>query len=230
MAGTTRRADLSLEKSSRYRAGAASIKQLVQIFKCAVKRSRLVSIPLMLALGVGLSACQTDSSFGPVMRNAPPPEPYSVGSYLEPGDKLKVIVYGEDTLTGAYEISPDGNLTMPLVGSVRAGGTTRRQLEMSLASAYASGHFLKDPRISIADVSYRPVYVLGEVSTPGRYVYVAGLDVLTAITTAGGFTYRADRSTVLIRHFGDPSWQKYPLSAPLPVAPGDLIRVTERFF
>lgn len=230
MAGTSSRTELSRKKSRRYPAGAPSIKQLVQIFKCAVRQSRLASICLMLVLGVGLSACQTDNSFGPVIRNAPPPEPYSVGSYLEPGDKLKVIVYGEDTLTGAYEISPEGNLTMPLVGSVRAAGTTRRQLEMSLASAYSGGHFLKDPRISIADVSYRPVYVLGEVLTPGRYVYVAGLDVLTAVATAGGFTYRADRSTVLIRHPGDPSWQKYSLSAPLPVAPGDLIRVTERFF
>jgi protein involved in polysaccharide export with SLBB domain len=153
-----------------------------------------------------------------------------VASHLQSGDQLKVIVFGEDALSGIYDISPDGTVTMPLIGSVRAAGRTTSDLARVLTQAYASGKFLQEPKISISVVSYRPFYIFGEVLTPGKYPYTSGLNVLTAVATAGGFTYRASKSSVLIRHAGDDVWQEYSLAAPILLQPGDLIRVPERYF
>lgn len=182
-----------------------------------------------LAIATGLAACQTD--FGPVV-SSPDPVVLSSGetSRLQPGDKVKVIVYGEDSLSGIYDISPTGTVSMPLIKPIVATGRTTGELERALSDAYRSGGLLREPRVTVSDVTFRPIYVLGEVQTPGRYDYTSGLDVLTAVTTAGGFSYRANKTTVLIRHPGEDVWRQYSLAAPLPVAPGDLIRVTERYF
>jgi len=168
--------------------------------------------------------------YGPVATDSVPVTPYNVASHLQPGDQLKVIVYGEDALSGLYEISPAGTISMPLIGPVMAAGHTRADVERAIANAYSSGKFLQEPKITVSVVSYRPFYVLGEVLHPGQYPYVSDLDVLTAVATAGGFTYRASRTNVLIRHPGEAVWQQYSLAAPLPIVPGDLIRVPERYF
>ena len=179
-------------------------------------------------MGVQLGGCYTE--YGPVVTDSEPVAPYRVGSRLQTGDQLKVIVFGEDALSGIYEISPSGSVTMPLVGSVMAAGRTTSEVGHALTRAYAAGKFLQDPKISVSVVSYRPFYIFGEVTTPGKYAFASGMDVLTAVSTAGGFTYRASRSTVLIRHPGEEVWQEYSLAAPLLIQPGDLIRIPERYF
>jgi protein involved in polysaccharide export with SLBB domain len=182
----------------------------------------------ILAIGLQLGGCLND--YGPVTTDSVPIAPYSVASHLETGDQLKIIVFGEDALSGIYEISPAGSIAMPLVGSIQAAGRTRSELEHALTRAYASGKFIQEPKITVSVVSYRPIYVLGEVTTPGKYAYTTGVDVLTAVATAGGFTYRASKTSVLIRHDGDEVWQEYSLGAPILVEPGDLIRIPERYF
>lgn len=183
---------------------------------------------VVLAIGLQLMGCYTD--YGPVTTDSVPTAPFNVASRLQSGDQLKVIVFGEDALSGIYEISPDGTITMPLVGSVRAAGRTTSDLARILTRAYLTGKFLAEPKISVSVISYRPFYIFGEVVTPGRYPYTSGLDVLTAVATAGGFTYRASRTSVLIRHPGDDIWQEYSMAAPIIIQPGDLIRVPERYF
>jgi protein involved in polysaccharide export with SLBB domain len=182
----------------------------------------------VLAIGLQLGGCFTD--YGPVVVYSPPVAPFGVALRLQTGEELKINVYGEEALSGVYDISPGGTITMPLIGPIVAAGLTKEQLESALTTAYASGKFLQDPKISVFVATYRPFYIFGEVQTPGRYAYTTGLDVLTAVATAGGFTYRADKSTVLIRHPGENLWREYSLAAPLPVVPGDLIRITERYF
>ena len=144
--------------------------------------------------------------------------------------QAEIIVYGEASLSGTYEISPDGTITMPLIGSIKVGGQTRSEIERVITYAYASRRFLIAPQVTISDVTYRPVYILGEVLTPGKYPYAIGLDALTAIATAGGFTVRAGRSSVAIRHDNERVWREYSLASPLPIEPGDLIRVSESYF
>jgi protein involved in polysaccharide export with SLBB domain len=183
---------------------------------------------VVLAVGLQLGGCYTD--YGPVTTDSVPATAYNVASHLQSGDQLKVIVFGEDALSGIYDISPAGTITMPLIGSVPAAGRTTSEVARALTRAYASGKFLQEPKVSVSVVSYRPFYIFGEVLTPGRYPYTSGLNVLTAVATAGGFTYRASKTSVLIRHPGDDVWQEYSLATPVLIQPGDLIRVPERYF
>ena len=190
---------------------------------------RFVRYAAILAIGLQLAGCYTD--YGAVTGEPDPiVPPTSVASVLAPGDTIKVTVYGEDALTGSYTIDPAGYITLPLIKRVKAAGLTRSQLEHELTGEFVGGKYLQDPKIAVDLVSLQPIYVLGEALRPGAYPYTSGLNVLTAITLAGGFTYRASRTTVLVQHRGEVVWQEYPLSASVTVAPGDLIRVPERYF
>jgi len=79
-------------------------------------------------------------------------------------------------------------------------------------------------------LTFRPFYILGEVTKPGTYPYTAGLTVLNAVATAGGFTYRANKVVVFIKRNGATSEVKTELTPSVLVAPGDTIRIGERFF
>lgn len=185
---------------------------------------------LLFALGPVVAGCQPDRSFGPVSAYSAPLERYTDALPLQRGDQLKIVVYGEEALSGVYDVDPNGAITMPLVGPIRVAGKNRNQIEKIIARTYADRNLLLDPRVTVADVSYRPIFLLGEVEHPGKYPYAAGLDVLTAVATAGGFTFRASKTSVFIRHSQDEFWQEYSLAEPLPLGPGDLIRVPERYF
>jgi protein involved in polysaccharide export with SLBB domain len=156
--------------------------------------------------------------------------PAIIGSVLQSGDVIKVTIYGEDALTGSYTINPSGDIAMPLVGTIRAAGLTRSALEREIVRRYVGGKYLQEAKVTVDIVTFLPIYVVGETLRPGAYPYTSGLNVLTAITLAGGVTYRASRTSVLIEHAGETVWQQYPFSSAVLVAPGDLIRVPERYF
>jgi protein involved in polysaccharide export with SLBB domain len=183
----------------------------------------------VFAIGLQVAGCYTD--YGPIAATPDPvPLASSVATRLEAGETLKVNIYGEEALTGAYVINPAGDIVMPLVGTVRAAGRTRSELEREIANKYSKGKYLQEPKVAVDVTAYRPIFVLGETLRPGAYPYTSGLNVMTAITQAGGFTYRASRDTVYIQHTGETVWQPYPLSASVVIAPGDLIRIPERYF
>lgn len=145
------------------------------------------------------------------------------------GDKVRVNVFGEQDLSGEFQVSANGAVTMPLVGDVPAVGLTARQLEQRLTEHYRQG-YLRDPRIAVEVYDFRPYYVLGEVERPGRYPALEGTTLLGAIATAGGYTYRADQKRVFIRRAGDETEYQVDPTQQLAVAPGDVIRVGERYF
>jgi polysaccharide export outer membrane protein len=111
---------------------------------------------------------------------------------------------------------------------MRAAGRTRAEIEREITRRY--GDKLQEPQVTVEVVEFRPFYVMGEVLNPGRYPYHSGLNVLTATSTAGGLTYRASRSTVLVQHSGEDVWREFPMTASVLISPGDLIRVPERYF
>ena len=152
-------------------------------------------------------------------------------SKLQPGDKIRVTVFGEDRLSGDYELDATGQISLPLAGTVQASGLTQTELEQALAKKFRS-EYLKNPKVTVTITTLRSFFVTGEVLKPGKYPYESGLNVLTAITTAGGPTYRASRSSVQIQRVGEPSMRDYPLSSAssVPILPGDVIRVPERYF
>jgi protein involved in polysaccharide export with SLBB domain len=185
---------------------------------------------IVFLTGLQLAGCYTE--YGPVELE---PRPVSlsgsaVATHLQPGDRLKITVYGEEALTGEYDINPNGYVLMPLIGAIRAAGRTQVEFGRDIAGSYRRRGLLQDPNVTVAVITFRPFYVLGEAERPGEYPFRSGLNVHAAVAMAGGFTYRASRSIVLIRHAGEEIWKEYPLTEAVVIAPGDLIRIPERYF
>lgn len=160
-----------------------------------------------------------------LLPSAPQPTTYVLGS----NDKIRVKVYGEPDITGEYEIDHSGQVSVPLAGRLRAAGLTTRQLERSITSALSKG-IVRDPRVNVEIAIYRPYYILGEVKKSGEYPYRLGLTVMDAVASAGGFTYRANENKVYLRRAGGGVEEIYALDLPVPVFPGDNIRIPERYF
>ena len=148
---------------------------------------------------------------------------------LQPGDKIRINVFGEDKLSGDYEIDQSGQISLPLAGTVAAVGLTQTELEQALAKKFRS-EYLKNPKVTVTIATLKPFYMMGEVEKPGEYAYKSGLNVLTALAIAGGPTYRASRNTVEIQRRGETSMREYPISSSVPILPGDVIRVPQRYF
>lgn len=149
--------------------------------------------------------------------------------HLGANDKIRVITFGEDSLTGEFFIGGSGKVSLPLIGEVQASGLTIPQFQKEVETALKEG-YLKDPHVSVEVLTYRPFYILGEVTKPGEYPYTNGLTVLNAVATANGFTYRANTKRVFIKRADSSEEQEFPLSSTLLVAPGDTIRIAERYF
>ncbi|NNC38861.1 MAG: polysaccharide export protein [Hyphomonadaceae bacterium] len=150
---------------------------------------------------------------------------YVLGS----GDQLRIIVFGEENLSGEFVVDSSGFISMPLIGEVAAGQKSIREFQRSVESKLLDG-YLKDPRVSAEVLNFRPYYILGEVTTSGEYPFSNGLTVLNAVATAGGFTYRANTKVVYIKRAGEQNEVQYPLTVSTAVQPGDTIRVAERLF
>lgn len=150
---------------------------------------------------------------------------------LGAGDRLRVIVFGETTVTGEYPVGTDGTISLPLVGPIRADGQTTEQLRAVIASRLAAG-YINEPRVTVDVMTYRPYFILGEVTRPGQYPYGNALSVAQAVAAAGGYTYRANSRRVFIRRAGKINEEAFALNfdRQIWVMPGDTIRVGERYF
>jgi polysaccharide biosynthesis/export protein len=188
-----------------------------------------MSFRLFLALVVSLTAfsgCAAQSNVSSNVASAEAPPVYR----LDSGDKIRVTVYGEQSVNGEYAIGPEGDIAFPLIGSVVAKQQTVEELRQAIVAKLAAG-YLVDPRVTIEVLSYRPYYILGEVSRPGQYAYATALSVDQAIATAGGYTYRASKSKVFIRRAGGAEVEvKLEKGRPMWINPGDTIRIGERYF
>ncbi|KAB7741345.1 polysaccharide export protein [Parvibaculum sedimenti] len=181
---------------------------------------------------MALAACAT-SGAGQSQAPAAAPAasaaaPSEVAYVLGAGDKLRVIVYGEQDLSGEFDVTGTGKVSLPLVGQVQAAGLTLDQFEKETRDKLSQG-YLTNPKVSAEVLNYRPFYILGEVDKPGQYPYTSDMTVLNAIAVAGGYTYRANNDTVYITR-GNGAEAQYPASQQVKVLPGDVVRVPERFF
>ncbi|WP_267347434.1 polysaccharide biosynthesis/export family protein [Sphingomonas sp. GM_Shp_2] len=157
--------------------------------------------------------------------------PVSAGNDYTLGvaDKVRVIIFDEPSLSGEFFVNANGRLSLPLIGDVDAAGVNTTSLAATIQEKLADG-YLRQPRVSIDVLTFRPYYILGEVNKPGEYPYSSGLTVLNAVATAEGFTYRASKKSVVIKHAGESTEEKVDLSPDLRVRPGDTIRIRERLF
>lgn len=192
--------------------------------------NRVIAL-IALVFGVFLVAgCETGQVAQQSARDAAVAQQRQVTEYrLGAGDQLRLIVFGEEELSGEFVVDGGGYVSLPLVGEILAEGKTVREFQRSTEASLRQG-YLNDPRVSAEVLNFRPYYILGEVEEAGEYPYSDGLTVLNAIATAGGFTYRANSKVIFIKRAGAPNEVQYPLTATTPVQPGDTIRVAERYF
>lgn len=149
---------------------------------------------------------------------------------LGPGDVVRLITFGEDSLTGEFRVSDSGTIAVPLVGSVQAEGLSPNQLGERVGNALVKANLLRSPSVSAEIITYRPIFVLGEVSKPGQYAYVPNMTVVTAVAVAGGFTYRAIKDYAGIVRTRDGSAIEGKALRQAYVQPGDVITIFERRF
>jgi len=175
------------------------------------------------------------SAFSPSSRYAAAPvvEPVSARNdasyHLDAGDKLRVVVYGQEGLTNTYAIDAGGSITMPLIGPVPARGRTPAALAAEISAKLRAG-FIRDPSIAVEIESYRPFFILGEVAAPGQYPYVPRMTVESAIAIAGGFSPRARRDRVTVTHTDASGTGRYVVPPGALLSPGDTVLVGERWF
>lgn len=145
------------------------------------------------------------------------------------GDRIRITVFGHDDLTGEFQLSETGAISLPLAGVLDFNGVTPGEAERIVIDALKPD-YLVDPRVSIQVLEYRPFYIIGEVNNPGAYPYVNGMTVIEAVALGGGFSYRARRNRVLVIRATDETRAEREISANDKVLPGDVVRVRERLF
>ncbi len=185
---------------------------------------RRLALLCCFATGLALAGCASPIYRTDVFK-AQLTAPYTLAS----GDRVRVIVFGQDALSNSYAMNGSGMISMPLIGNVPLLGLTTSDAER-LVEARLRGGFLREPHVSIEVEAYRPFFVLGEITTAGQYPFVNGMTVQKAIAISGGFTARAERNSANITRMinGVQVTAKVPLA--YPVRPGDTVMVEERFF
>jgi polysaccharide export outer membrane protein len=192
------------------------------------RRRPISALVAMLCLSVALPGCAGSTAQPLSMSDqAAGLAGYRVGA----GDKLRITVFNEPTLTGEYNVASNGAVAFPLIGVVRAGNRSIDDVTHEITGRL-SGAYVNDPRVSVEVLNYRPFYILGEVNKPGEYPYASGMTVEQAIAKAGGFTYRANEKAAFLRRQTATGESSVLLrgAAPVAVLPGDTIRVGERYF
>jgi polysaccharide export outer membrane protein len=165
----------------------------------------------------------------PVAHVEPMPVRYDAAYHLDAGDRLRVVVYGQEGLTNTYAIDAGGSITMPLIGSVPARGRTTAGLAAAISAKLRAG-FIRDPSVAVEIEAYRPFFILGEVAAPGQYPYVPNMTVESAVAIAGGFSPRARRDSVTVTHTDASGTARFVVPPGSPIRPGDTVLVSERWF
>lgn len=180
----------------------------------------------LLLLAAPLSAQEAEPSAASPVASA---DEFFKAYRLGTGDQIRLIVFGEEDLSGEFTIDDAGNASLPLIGNVKASDLTVREVEAAVRAKLQEG-YMKEPRISIQVLTYRPFYIYGEVEKAGEYPFVIGLDIRKAVATAGGYTYRANSKRVYITRAANGQREELRTDEPTIIFPGDVIEIPERFF
>jgi polysaccharide biosynthesis/export protein len=184
------------------------------------RRSVLAAVIAATLAGCGMAGSDLPSL------PPPPATPYRLGA----GDRIRVIVYGDKELSDSFAIADDGTVALPLAGGVQASGRSTAEVAAGIAAALESRGMMRDPSVAVEVETYRPIFILGEVTKPGQYPYEPGMTAIAAVSIAGGYTYRAIESYVgILRKVGTTSvtGRAQPQEK---VAPGDVITIYDRRF
>jgi polysaccharide export outer membrane protein len=217
---------------------------------------------LPIALALSLLARLVEGQFAPGMTGSQVTGPVSAspgaraafpigsgpnapaGYLLSPNDYVGVEVFGEDDLRTSGRLNPEGNLSVPLVGSVHLAGLTLTQAASRLTELYGRD-YLVNPKVNVMLLSYakRRFSIIGQVGRPGSYEMPesspGGIDLLEAIALAGGYTRIAAPERITVRRQSTKGDQIFKVNAKkfnkgngggFRVEPGDTITVGESIF
>lgn len=173
--------------------------------------------------GLMLSAC----AGAPAPSQVPAQAPVQAEYRLDAGDELRVIVFGQEALSGTFKVEDGGAVVMPLLPPIPVRGLTVRETKAAIEAALGR-ELLRNPSVAVEVATFRPFFILGEVNQPGQYPYVTGMTVETAAAIAGGYTYRANQSSARISRPG--MARELAVSTSTPVMPGDTVFIRERYF
>ena len=149
--------------------------------------------------------------------------------YLDAGDRLRVVVFGQEGLSTSYSVDSEGRITMPLIGAVPARGRSTTELADDITRRLRNG-YIREPSVAVEIEAYRPFFILGEVAAPGQYPYVPNMTVESAVAIAGGFSPRARRDSIAVTRNEPTGALRIMVPPGTAVAPGDTIQVAERWF
>jgi polysaccharide export outer membrane protein len=195
-------------------------------------------LPAMLKPGAGRTVVAAQPvAPQPVYAEPMPlaPQPVAVVAEPEPsyaldsGDRLRVVVFGQEGLSASYSVDTSGRITMPLIGAVHARGMTPAGLQQAIAAKLKNG-FVREPHVAVEVELNRPFCILGEVTLPGQYPYVPNMPVETAVAIAGGYTPRAFKYKIEISRQVNGLTEKRVVSPNYPVRPGETVHIAERWF
>ena len=188
--------------------------------------TRRLALLLPLAAAGALAACADPGAGLPAL-----PQSEATAYRLGPEDQVRVTVFNDPRLTGEFRITDAGTLALPLVGSIPAAGRTTTEVERSIQQVMAERQLFRDPSVAVQVVTYRPVFVLGQVERGGQFPYQPGMTAHSAVAVAGGFNYRAVRDYVCVTRVGeDGQPREFRAGRQALLLPGDVVTVFERRF
>lgn len=156
-----------------------------------------------------------------------PAGPYRLGA----GDGIKITVFGLDAVNRSYSVGDGGTISLPLIGSLNVADKTVAETEAMVVAALRDKQLMNAPSVSVEVEKYRQFFILGEVQKPGQYPYVPGMSVLTAVSIAGGYTFRAQtKRAVIVRLSAGGRPVKGSAVPETVVMPGDTISIAEAWF
>jgi polysaccharide export outer membrane protein len=190
-------------------------------------RGLAAAITLALAAAGGVAPAPLLAQDTPVRAATVSDPEYVLGA----DDKVHITVFGEDHLTGDYSVTSGGVISFPLIGNIPAAGRNLNAVQEDIRGRLASG-YLRDPKVALEVSTFRSLYVLGEVNKPGEYPFRTNLTLEQAVAAAGGFTYRANKGKIYLRHVGQqtPTRVSVSMDKVVVLQPGDTVSVGERFF
>jgi polysaccharide export outer membrane protein len=183
---------------------------------------RILTAMVLLA---GMAGCSTTQP-----RTQAPATTTISGPYrLDTGDRVRVTVFEQPSLSDTFAVDQSGYIAMPLIGQVPARGRSTVQLRRTITERLAA-RYLRDPDITVEVSEYRPFFVHGAVKSAGQYPYLPGMTAETAIAVAGGLTVRAPPHNVRISRTLNGTLHEGYIALSEPIRPGDTIFVPNRSF
>jgi polysaccharide export outer membrane protein len=162
-----------------------------------MRSSRVISVLLLCCLSRSVLAAEVaEGSQQPGPDHAAEHSTY----YLQPGDVLDISVWKETDLQKEILVRPDGSFTFPLVGEVDARGKSVEEVRATLADRLK--RYVPSPVVTVAlkQIGGNRIYVLGRVNHAGEFTFTRAIDVMQAISLAGGTTPFAALNDIVILH------------------------------